>query len=153
MQNKRGNNKQDSFDQQNKIQLFQKHASEKRHIISQAKRIERLCDYEGYDNAHQECEWAMKELQQRWKSVGSAGREEEVLWESFCAVKDRFWKGIKIAKLHDRISDLCFELDNLRDDFEFTHKAYLIDLIDRKEDKIMDLQWEIEQIEKELGIY
>lgn len=152
MDNKRRNTQQSNAEWQKKIPLFRAHADEKREIILRAIEIERLCDYDAYDNLHQRCELEMEDLFRQWKAVGSAGREDERLWRSFSAVKDRFWKGIKLVKLKDRILDMSCELDDLRDDFDFTHKPYLLDRIDRKEDKISDLQWEIEQLEEELGI-
>ncbi len=138
---------------------YYKNTLEKKQIINQSLYILGTCDYDYYSNKTFSCEQQMKDLQKKWKTIGSAGNQQERLWEQFQYIQDKFWKRIKLMRKEMQLLEMSDRLGALRDDFEtaeylgrWNKAEYLSERIEEKEDKLLDLEYEISQLKEELGI-
>lgn len=131
----------------------------KERIIRQSLNILRTCDYDYYSYTTSMCELQMKDLQKEWKTIGSAGNQQERLWGQFQSIQDQFWKRIKLMRKEMQLLELSDRVGRLRDDFDeaecfrqWGRMKHLSELIDEKEDRLIDLEYEISQLKDELGI-
>lgn len=152
------------YEEQDRI--FQANAAEKSRIVQEASSIASRCDYSVQSTER------MKELDQAWKSIGSAGREQNAqLWSLFQSAKDSFWSGkrsyseqrqqewrqklydaidrkrTQILNLEQQISDLQFKMSGMR------NQEYIDNMlrwIDEKEAKIRELEMAIQDMERKL---
>lgn len=142
---------------------FSKNTDLKRNMLETARYISEKCDYDYYLDDYSDltfdCIRKMEEIQSDWKKVGSAGNQEEILWNQFKTVQDFFWKKIKLVNMEMRILKLSDESSELYDDWEIAlsqHKNEkanrLYEAYERKEDKIADLSHEQALIEEELQV-
>lgn len=129
-------------------------------IIARSLIILRTCDYDNYPStATSLCEMQMKDLQKEWKTIGSAGNQQERLWGRFQSIQDEFWKLIKLSRKEMQLLELSDRIGSLQDDFEaakdrrqWGRMEHLSELIDEKEDNLSYLDYEISQLKEELGI-
>lgn len=152
------------YEEQDRI--FQANAAEKSRIVQEASSIASRCDYSAQSTER------MKELDQAWKSIGSAGREQNAqLWSLFQSAKDSFWSGkrsyseqrqqerrqklydaierkrMQIFNLEQQISALQFKMSGMR------NQEYIDNMlrwIDEKEAKIRELEMAIQDMERKL---
>lgn len=138
---------------------FYKNTIEKEHLIKESTDILRTCDYDYYSDKTYWCKQQMKDIQEKWKAIGSAGNKEKLLWDEFQNIQNQFWKHIKVVNKEMRLLEFTHHIGDLRDDFEnakflgqWKKVKRLGTLIDEKEDKLMDLEYELVRLKEELGI-
>lgn len=138
---------------------YYKNTMEKVQIIKQSINILEECDYECDAGNTFACEQQMKDLQKEWKTIGSAGNQQERLWKQFQYIQDQFWKRIKLMRKEMKLLEMSDRLGELQDDFEtatylrqWNKAEYLSERIEEKEDRISDLEYEISQLQDELGL-
>ena len=152
------------YEEQDRI--FQANAAEKSRIVQDASSIANRCDYSAQSTER------MKALDREWKSIGSAGREQEAqLWSLFQNAKESFWAGrrsyseerqrewkqklyeaidrkrMQIANLERQISDLQAKMSGMRNQ-EYIDN--MLGWIDEKEAKIRELEFAIQDMERKL---
>lgn len=152
------------YEEQDRI--LQANAAQKSRIVQEALGISGRCDYSS------QCAERMKELDQEWKSVGFAGREQEdQLWALFQEAKDSFWTGRRsyseqrqrewrqklydaIGRKREQISNLERQISDLQDKMSgMRNQEYISNMcrwIDEKEAKIRELEISIQDMESKL---
>lgn len=151
------------YEQQDR--LFQENASRKSQIIQEASSIASRCDYSSQSTER------MKELDREWKSIGSAGKENDQLWNMFKSAKDSFWLGKRsysdrrqqewrvktneaISRKRTQISNLEQQISNLHSKmYGMKNQEYINNMcrwIDEKQAKIRDLEMAIRDMESRL---
>jgi hypothetical protein len=147
-------------------QLYVNNAAAKSRIANEAQHIAQLRDYSSPRTER------MKALDIEWKSIGSAGKDnEEGLWQIFREAKDSFWLGKRaegeckqrefreklydaISRKRSQISNLESQISGLRDKmYGMKNQEYINNMcrwIDEKEAKICELQSAIYDMESKL---
>ena len=163
--------RQDFFDRKKRYfeeqsRRFLENAARKSQLVQEAAAIAASGDY-SRENTQR-----MKDLDQAWKGVGSAGRNsEEQLWPLFREAKERFWAGKRayseqrqqewrrkledaIQRKRDQIRNLENQIDNLNYKMNGMRNQEYIDnmcrWIDEKQDKIAELEAAIQDMERKL---
>mgnify|MGYP000384641502 CR=1 FL=1 len=141
--------------------------AEKQALVKEAKSIAGLQEYTREQTA------MMKELSNKWKSIGFCGKDkEDEIWNEFRGVMDEYFAGLKsasekrranwrdhmaeiISRKEEQIANQKRQIKRLQDDMTgLVSEATVADLQDQVEDKedfIKQLEQEIEDIEKKLA--
>ena len=141
--------------------------AEKQALVKEAKSIAGLQEYTREQTA------MMKELSNKWKSIGFCGKDkEDEIWNEFRGVMDEYFAGLKsasekrranwrdhmaeiISRKEEQIANQKRQIKRLQDDMTgLVSEATVADLQDQvevKEDFIKQLEQEIEDIEKKLA--
>ena len=141
--------------------------AEKQALVKEAKSIAGLKEYTREQTA------MMKELSNKWKSIGFCGKDkEDEIWNEFRGVMDEYFAGLKeasekrranwrehmqeiISRKEEQIANQKRQIKRLQDDMTgLVSEATVADLQDQVEDKedfIKQLEQEIEDIEKKLA--
>ena len=141
--------------------------AEKQALVKKAKSIAGLQEYTREQTA------MMKELSNKWKSIGFCGKDkEDEIWNEFRGVMDEYFAGLKsasekrranwrdhmaeiISRKEEQIANQKRQIKRLQDDMTgLVSEATVADLQDQVEDKedfIKQLEQEIEDIEKKLA--
>lgn len=141
--------------------------AEKQALVKETKSIAGLQEYTREQTA------MMKELSNKWKSIGFCGKDkEDEIWNEFRGVMDEYFAGLKsasekrranwrehmseiISRKEVQIANQKRQIKRLQDDMTgLVSEATVADLQDQVEDKedfIKQLEQEIEDIEKKLA--
>lgn len=136
-----------------------KNTLEKERIIKQSLNILKTCDYDYFSDETFMCEQQMKDFQQKWKTIGSAGNKQKQLGERFQYIQNQFWKHIELMRKKMQLLEWSNCLDDMRDDFKtasyLAQRGKMKNLgsrIEEMQDRFFDLEYEISQLKEELGI-
>jgi len=158
--------KRNEFYEKLHVEHAEKYA-EKQALVKEAKSIAGLQEYTREQTA------MMKELSNKWKSIGFCGKDkEDEIWNEFRGVMDEYFAGLKsasekrranwrehmseiISRKEVQIANQKRQIKRLQDDMTgLVSEATVADLQDQVEDKedfIKQLEQEIEDIEKKLA--